>query len=180
VREEKVDGLGDEAIDEEAVIFLRLTETHLVHVVPTAEKLPLGQAHHFRQGTAYAIIDGGDSIEETLVTNGGENGLVELGVDEAFLIEGHQLLREGCSAPGRGDNENWLLHLLLAKARVNDVIHHPAKGHEEPHHPIKGGEKEDKSPSPQPEWRLEQRQVLRSKEQFEVDVHFTVNSEYRA
>ena len=59
-----------------------------------------------------------DPVEAPLVADRGKDRLVKLRVDEPFVIQGHELLRERRPAARRRDDEHRFPHLLPAEAEL--------------------------------------------------------------
>jgi hypothetical protein len=135
-----------------------------VHVVPAAEEPLLRPTHQLRQRLARVAVEPGDGVEASLVADRGEDSLVEFRVDEPFVIQRHELLRERGPAARRRDDEHRFPHLLPAEAGKKQVIEHSSKSHHEPHQPVKHREENHVSPATHAERGFEQRQILRLEE----------------
>ena len=89
-----------------------------------------------------------------------KNRLIERVVDEAILVEAHELLRERRAAARWRDDEHRRAHRLSFESAEEHPIERAAARDDHPHRPIQRREEEHVSPAPEREARSEQRQVL--------------------
>lgn len=176
---EEEDGFGDEGVDEEAIVFFGLVEPHFVHVIPAAEPFAFCPGCQADEGFFERGVEASELVEHFLIADGGEDGLVHLGMNETFMVEVHEFLGEGGAAAGRRDDEDGLDDLLVAEGGEEDAIEQSADGDEQPHQGEDGGEGEDVGPSAESKGCAEECEILGFEEEFGIEIHCAVFLESR-
>ena len=124
--------------------------------------------HEPGQQLTSAAVDAGKSLEALLIEDGRKDGLVELGVNEALVIQCHQPLDQGRPAPGWSDDEDRFANFLAEKTPEKKAVQQPAERYHDPHYPVNNGKKNDVSPATEAELRLTKSQVPARKNRFKL------------
>ena len=159
-----------ERVQEERVVLLRLVEAQRVHVVPAAKPRSLAPAQELRPGPAEPTVEPRQRLDGPLVGDGGEDGLVQLLVDEAALVQAEELLGQRGSAAGRRDDEDRLLEPLPPEPGKEDVVQQPPEQHEAEERQEQPAEEQHEGEAPEPKRQPEQREALGLEKQAEVEV----------
>ena len=146
VGEKQINGFGDEGVDKETIVLLRLGEAHFVHVVPASEEAALEPGHQQAEEAVRISPQCADSQDDFLNEDAGEDCLVHQHRGESLAVLSQEFLQESCAAAGWGDDENGAANLLAPEGGKENMIQGPPDGH---HHP-KAGQKQHEEGHNQP------------------------------
>lgn len=155
------DRLGFKSIKEERVVLFGLTQAQFVHLIPATKPFGFAQTDESVKWATELAIDAGREVDETLVTDARENGLIHLEMNEPLAIQADQFLNECRAATGRCDDKDRFLHLLPAEPRKEKMIQGSAENDEGQKKKIECAKQKDVGPAPDSERLAKERKIFR-------------------